>query len=257
MLESTTPYWQLPPMLIGVLLFPVGLVIGSFSSVLVHRLPRKESILKPRSHCPTCSHTLGPAELVPVLSWVWQRGRCRHCATGIPLRYPLLELLCGMAAMAGGVLAGWIGGAGLIGAWIGGALLFSRYRRKLHVQAGMTMVEVLLSVALLAAILIPMLDFSAYLRAGSAYPRELALTLAGSWMDKQLFESYAQWPLNPGTQMVPVGKYTFKVQWDASALPGTDPDRDRLQRVVVTVTCQQGCPASTTPVRMVRLFDQP
>jgi leader peptidase (prepilin peptidase)/N-methyltransferase len=79
-----------------------GAVIGSFLNVVMWRVPRHESIVRPPSHCPACDTELTPRELVPVFSWVVQRGRCRTCATAISLRYPLVELGC---AVVGGVIA--------------------------------------------------------------------------------------------------------------------------------------------------------
>jgi leader peptidase (prepilin peptidase)/N-methyltransferase len=70
-----------------------GLVVGSFLNVVVWRVPRHESIVRPASHCPECDAELGAIENVPVLSWVALRGRCRHCGTRISIRYPLVELL--------------------------------------------------------------------------------------------------------------------------------------------------------------------
>jgi len=75
--------------------FLLGLAVGSFLNVVIYRLPRGESLLYPPSHCPACGHRLGPAELVPVLSYAVQRGRCRHCGARISPRYPLVELLTG------------------------------------------------------------------------------------------------------------------------------------------------------------------
>jgi leader peptidase (prepilin peptidase)/N-methyltransferase len=75
--------------------FALGLVVGSFLNVVIHRLPRGESILRPRSRCPACGHTIAAWENVPVLSYLWLRGRCRGCATPISPRYPLVELLTG------------------------------------------------------------------------------------------------------------------------------------------------------------------
>jgi leader peptidase (prepilin peptidase)/N-methyltransferase len=75
-----------------------GLVIGSFLNVVMWRVPRGESVVSPGSHCPECDHPLGGTELVPVFSWAAQRGRCRHCGTGVSVRYPLVELACGVAA---------------------------------------------------------------------------------------------------------------------------------------------------------------
>jgi leader peptidase (prepilin peptidase)/N-methyltransferase len=75
--------------------FALGLVVGSFLNVVIHRLPRGESIVRPRSHCPACGHRITAWENVPVLSYLWLRGRCRSCGAAISLRYPLVELLTG------------------------------------------------------------------------------------------------------------------------------------------------------------------
>ena len=64
----------------------LGLVIGSFLNVVVHRVPRGESIVRPGSHCPRCDNPLAPWDNVPVLSYLWLRGRCRHCGVHIPLK---------------------------------------------------------------------------------------------------------------------------------------------------------------------------
>jgi len=73
-----------------------GLIFGSFANVLVHRLPRGESIVTPGSHCPSCGHALTWFENIPLLSWLVLRGRCRYCSTAISMRYPLLELCMGL-----------------------------------------------------------------------------------------------------------------------------------------------------------------
>jgi len=73
----------------------LGLAVGSFLNVLVWRVPRKESVVRPRSHCPSCGTELAARDNVPVVSWVALRGRCRTCSTRISVRYPLLELTCG------------------------------------------------------------------------------------------------------------------------------------------------------------------
>lgn len=75
------------------LCLPLFLTLGSFLNVCIYRIPRGESIAYPPSHCPQCEARLRPLELIPVLSWLWQRGRCRHCGQPIPWRYPLVELL--------------------------------------------------------------------------------------------------------------------------------------------------------------------
>lgn len=73
--------------------FLIFLVLGSFFNVLIHRIPKGESIAFPPSHCPACKSRLKPLELIPVLSFVLQRGRCTHCGGRISWRYPLVELL--------------------------------------------------------------------------------------------------------------------------------------------------------------------
>lgn len=70
-----------------------GACVGSFLNVVVWRLPRQESLLFPGSHCPRCGSALRWFENVPVLSWLLQAGRCRHCRGSIAGRYPLVELL--------------------------------------------------------------------------------------------------------------------------------------------------------------------
>jgi leader peptidase (prepilin peptidase)/N-methyltransferase len=77
-----------------------GLLVGSFVNVVVWRLPRGESLIAPGSHCPQCTAPVRPYDNVPVLSWVALRGRCRDCRTHISVRYPLVEALCAVAAVA-------------------------------------------------------------------------------------------------------------------------------------------------------------
>jgi leader peptidase (prepilin peptidase) / N-methyltransferase len=71
-----------------------GVCVGSFLNVVVWRLPRQESLVLPGSHCPRCGTALRWFENLPVLSWLLQGGRCRHCRGTIAMRYPLVELLC-------------------------------------------------------------------------------------------------------------------------------------------------------------------
>jgi leader peptidase (prepilin peptidase)/N-methyltransferase len=74
-----------------VLLGVCGAAFGSFVNVLAYRLPRRESIVKPRSRCPGCDHTIRSRDNIPIVSWLLLRGRCRDCNVSIPLRYPLVE----------------------------------------------------------------------------------------------------------------------------------------------------------------------
>ena len=71
----------------------VGALIGSFANVVIHRLPKKESVVFPGSRCPGCGHKIRPWENVPILSWLLLKGRCSGCRHPISARYPLVEML--------------------------------------------------------------------------------------------------------------------------------------------------------------------
>ncbi len=81
----------------------LGLLLGSFANVVVYRVPKGESIVRPPSHCPACGHVLAPWENIPVVSWCLLGGRCHACGGRISFRYTVVE----MAAGAGGALVGW------------------------------------------------------------------------------------------------------------------------------------------------------
>ena len=85
--------------LLGLIRFLLGAALFSFMNVVAWRLPRGMDPLKGRSVCPQCGHTLGAPDLVPVFSWLFLRGRCRHCGAHIPARYLLVELLGGVLAL--------------------------------------------------------------------------------------------------------------------------------------------------------------
>ena len=87
----------------------LGLVIGSFLNVVIWRVPRKLSVVRPPSHCPQCETPIRPTDNVPVLSWLLLSGKCRHCGNPIPVRYPLVEASCGVlfAAVAARFGAEW------------------------------------------------------------------------------------------------------------------------------------------------------
>ena len=70
----------------------VGLAVGSFLNVVIHRVPRKESVVSPPSRCPGCENRISPRDNIPVVSWLLLRGRCRHCGMAISPRYPAVEL---------------------------------------------------------------------------------------------------------------------------------------------------------------------
>jgi leader peptidase (prepilin peptidase)/N-methyltransferase len=78
---------------VAVLAAVLGACVGSFLNVVAWRLPREESVVHPRSHCPHCGSQLRWFENVPLLSWILLRARCRHCGSAISARYPAVELL--------------------------------------------------------------------------------------------------------------------------------------------------------------------
>lgn len=84
----------------AVVAFVAGATIGSFISVVAHRLPRGEGFVTGRSRCPQCGAQIAAYDNVPVVSWLLLRGRCRACGEPIPLRYPLVELGTGLAFAA-------------------------------------------------------------------------------------------------------------------------------------------------------------
>ena len=83
--------------LLAVLAFVFGAVIGSFLNVVVYRVPRGESLVRPESHCPECGRPIRARHNVPVLGWLVLRGRCADCGTRISVRYPAVELGTGVA----------------------------------------------------------------------------------------------------------------------------------------------------------------
>jgi len=78
----------------------LGMMVGSFLNVCIHRIPRRESVVRPRSHCPECGNTIRSYDNIPILSYLFLRGRCRFCRAPISLRYPLVEAGTGAAFLA-------------------------------------------------------------------------------------------------------------------------------------------------------------
>lgn len=76
--------------------FLIGTILGSFYYVVAYRIPKGESIVSPPSHCPNCNHRLGPLELIPIFSFIFQLGKCKNCKCKISFFYPLFEFLCGL-----------------------------------------------------------------------------------------------------------------------------------------------------------------
>ena len=104
----------------------LGAAIGSFMNVCVHRLPHGESVVRPRSHCPSCGTDISARDNIPILSWLLLRGRCRGCGERISLRYPLVELVS-------------------TGIWVGMALA---YGPTLHALSGAVFFTLLLAIAI-------------------------------------------------------------------------------------------------------------
>ncbi|NSW89312.1 MAG: prepilin peptidase [Firmicutes bacterium] len=76
--------------------FIMGLVVGSFLNVCIYRIPRRESVVAGASHCPDCGRKIKWYDMVPVLSYILLKGRCRFCKNRISLRYPVVEFLNGI-----------------------------------------------------------------------------------------------------------------------------------------------------------------
>lgn len=79
-----------------IILFIIGICVGSFLNVLIDRLPRGESVFKGRSHCESCKKTLSPLDLFPLFSFIFLLGKCRYCRKPIGWYYPLVELVTGI-----------------------------------------------------------------------------------------------------------------------------------------------------------------
>jgi leader peptidase (prepilin peptidase) / N-methyltransferase len=88
--------------LVAIICGLLGLAVGSFLNVVIWRVPRRESIVVPASHCPSCDAPIAPYDNVPVVSWLVLHGACRQCQAHISARYPLVELLTGLMFAAVG-----------------------------------------------------------------------------------------------------------------------------------------------------------
>jgi leader peptidase (prepilin peptidase)/N-methyltransferase len=82
-----------------ILAFLIALCIGSFLNVCIARMPEDRSVVSPPSHCPSCGAGIQPSDNIPVLSWLWLRGKCRSCGIRISPLYPVIELLTGLLGL--------------------------------------------------------------------------------------------------------------------------------------------------------------
>jgi len=92
--------------LVALIVTAFGLVVGSFLNVCIYRLPRRESVSWPGSHCTLCNRPLAWYENIPIVSWLWLRGRCRTCRQGISAIYPIVEAITGAVFLAAYALYG-------------------------------------------------------------------------------------------------------------------------------------------------------
>jgi leader peptidase (prepilin peptidase) / N-methyltransferase len=90
-----------------VFVLATGLVVGSFLNVCIYRLPRRESIAWPASHCTSCNRSLSWYENIPVASWLVLRGRCRTCQASIAATYPVVEAVTAVVFVSGYLVYGW------------------------------------------------------------------------------------------------------------------------------------------------------
>ena len=85
---------------VTVVLF-LGLSFGSFANVCIHRLPRNESVMSPRSRCTTCNTPIAVRDNIPLFSYLLLKGKCRQCAAAIPIRYPVVEAVTALLVLSG------------------------------------------------------------------------------------------------------------------------------------------------------------
>ena len=85
--------------IIYVFAFIIGTLLGSFTTLAVYRIPKKENILNKRSYCPNCNHKLGFWDMIPIFSYIFLRGKCRYCNDKVRIRYLILEVFSGIIYM--------------------------------------------------------------------------------------------------------------------------------------------------------------
>lgn len=98
---------EVPPWFLALFAGAIGACIGSFLNVCIYRLPADESVISPPSRCPGCGHGLAWYDNVPILGWLWLRGRCRYCAQPISVQYPIIEAVTALTWAACVLLFGW------------------------------------------------------------------------------------------------------------------------------------------------------
>jgi leader peptidase (prepilin peptidase)/N-methyltransferase len=86
-------------LIIYIIIFVIGVCIGSFLNVVIYRIPKRENIAYPPSHCPKCNAKLKPWHNIPIISYIFLKGKCAYCNEKISIRYPVIELLTGIIAV--------------------------------------------------------------------------------------------------------------------------------------------------------------
>jgi len=132
-------YWvSLDLWLVGLLLFPIGLIVGSFTNVIRSRVPVGASIVTPSSKCEVCCHNLRWCDLIPVISYLMLRGRCRYCTLPISPIDPMVELGAAQVVSVAGLMGGWSAGFTVLLAWVFGVygVAISQRQRFLRNESG-------------------------------------------------------------------------------------------------------------------------
>lgn len=181
MAEVLALYSSVGPVERGLIFFLFGLVVGSFTAALQYRVAHPHRLSGHRSCCPECRKTLAVLDLIPVLSYLALRGKCRYCSTRIAPTYPLVEATCAASAGLAGWGGGWAAGGAVLVVWVVGAYVTGWLSRRLpDGQRGFTLVEVLVASLLLAFVAGSVLQVVNVSRRNSlaAHQRTLATGLA-------------------------------------------------------------------------------
>ncbi len=92
---------------ISFFVFCIGLIFGSFANVLIYRIPRHLDYVYGRSFCPSCYHQLNMVDMIPLLGWIVNRGKCKYCSCDISIQYPIVELIGGCLFLLFYMRDGW------------------------------------------------------------------------------------------------------------------------------------------------------
>lgn len=167
-------------LVISLFVFALGASVGSFLNVVIYRIPAGLSLIKPPSHCPKCGHRLGKTENVPILGWLWLKGRCRWCKAPISFRYPLIETVTALLFC----LVFWHFGFVLdtVGYWFFLSWLLALGMIDFDT---MTLPEELLTSGLVLGILFNLLVIG---QNSQQFPENLIFTISGAVLGVWLFE---------------------------------------------------------------------